>query len=356
MSNYFRFMIVVLVVILLVGCHSESINTNKDIKGTWIGGGYEMDLDTYQPIPTILTFTDEQLILKNNTRIDTLSYSFSEAPFLIDQSDTLFLDEFKIQRDQLKFKIKYFNNYHRCKKSDLSFSKTKEDLVNKYWSSDDETILFDGSYFFVSKKNDKAFKKLCYNLEKVNSSIIINKYGDFLDCTTNHQYLEQIIDLDENKLTILRWEKDGFKEISFQLDKSPKELTLVDFQLCNIYLNVNHPRDRYYAGGTSYQGGLYKIRKVFTEKYIPPRNVKENGLIRIRFIVNCQGDAGQFEILELDKNYKEKKMDERISSQILNITKSLKEWIPGKRNEKPIDSYKFLTFKIKDSEIKEIFP
>jgi len=42
--------------------------------------------------------------------------------------------------------------------------------------------------------------------------------------------------------------------------------------------------------------------------------------------------------------------------QILELTKSLDGWIAGKRKDKFVDSYKFLTFKIKDSEIVEIFP
>ena len=119
---------------------------------------------------------------------------------------------------------------------------------------------------------------------------------------------------------------------------------------------LNKPSYRYYTRNTSYKGGTYHIKKIFKNKYKIPVEVKESGMIRIRFIVNCQGKAGRFEMLEIDNNYCVKSFNPAISNQILNICMDLKEWIPGTKDKQNVDSYIFLTFRIKDSEIIEIYP
>ncbi len=72
--------------------------------------------------------------------------------------------------------------------------------------------------------------------------------------------------------------------------------------------------------------------------------------------MNCKGETGRFEMVEMDNNFAVKPMDPKISTQILEICRELDEWIAGTESNQNVDSYKFLTFKIKNSEIVEIFP
>ena len=108
--------------------------------------------------------------------------------------------------------------------------------------------------------------------------------------------------------------------------------------------------------GFEYFGEKTEILKEFNSHFIPSKKQNQNGIIRIRFIVNCKGEIGRFRILEADNNYKGFKFDNEITSQLLKITKTLNDWIPKEYQNKEIDYYQYLIFKIKNGKISEILP
>lgn len=147
------------------------------------------------------------------------------------------------------------------------------------------------------------------------------------------------------KQEYLRWVGDI--EQNDQIDK-------LDFKVCNgdnkilQYFNLGE--------GPVYSGEKSFILKTFKSNFKPITDKKESGLIRIRFVVNCEGKAGRFRVLQSDYDYQEKEFDEEIVSQLLNITKEIENWEVFKRNEVPIDYYMYLIFKITDGQLKEILP
>jgi len=83
---------------------------------------------------------------------------------------------------------------------------------------------------------------------------------------------------------------------------------------------------------------------------------KQNGLIRIRFIVNCKGQAGRFRVLQSDLNFKETEFDKKVVSQLSEITEGIERWVILQRDSQPVDYYYYLVFKIIDGRITEILP
>lgn len=334
--------------LIFLGCKK-----NDSLEGVWIGGGYLFDKEVYLPIPTLLSFSKEKLLLKNiNSKADTLTYQLHADRLILNLKDTF---SYKRNGQLLKWKQRVWTNFYKCKNENLALDVVEKRIIDTYWKGEKETISFapQGKYFSYLK-ND-LYNEYCYKLYEFESKIFLFKYGNAFECANHYQYVEQVISIDESSLKVIRWEENQFKEIIYTSINKEGQYYPNDFQLCNKYLNKNYPNHKYYAAGTSYKGGLYKIRKELTKKYIRPQT-KENGIIRIRFVVNCQGKTGDFEMLELDKDYKEKTFDSTIPAQLLSFTKELNDWIPGIFNGKNVDTYKFLTFKIKDSEITEIFP
>jgi len=86
------------------------------------------------------------------------------------------------------------------------------------------------------------------------------------------------------------------------------------------------------------------------------QSIKWNWIGRIRFVVNCNGKSDRFRILTVNYDYEPIEFDKNITSQLLNITKSLICWIPKSVNGKKVDYYQYLIFKIKDGKIDEILP
>ena len=131
------------------------------------------------------------------------------------------------------------------------------------------------------------------------------------------------------------------------------ELDSPDFSLCNTESKVK----QYFndSRGLEYKGEFIAIEKAFRQKYQPVPSQK-SGLIRIRFIVNCQGESGRFRLSAMDWNYQPQEFDEVITSQLLQITKGLNGWMPKTVNGELSDYYQYLTFTIEEGNLTEIMP
>jgi hypothetical protein len=126
-----------------------------------------------------------------------------------------------------------------------------------------------------------------------------------------------------------------------------------NFNTCNgenvlQYFNVGE--------GLDYEGGKRAILDKFKNKYEVPKRSKFSGLIRVRFIINCNGSSGRFRHLSMDYNYKEVEAPKNITDQLVSITKSLDNWNIKKYNDSPIDYYQYLSFKIENGKIVKILP
>jgi len=125
-----------------------------------------------------------------------------------------------------------------------------------------------------------------------------------------------------------------------------------DFPLCIAdTLNQN-----FGSNGMRYEGEKPALAREFFSRYDATRVKKEDGLLRIRFIVNCNGATDRFRIMGMNNDYTEKRFDTTISNQLLRITRSLNGWKPIKGQRYNIGYYQYLIFKIKDGNLKEILP
>lgn len=113
---------------------------------------------------------------------------------------------------------------------------------------------------------------------------------------------------------------------------------------------------QYYAfQEKTYQGEKYALHEKFFNKY-KAVNTNTSGLLRIRFVVNCKGAAGRFRLLAMNKNYEKVALDTAITSQLLEITKSLQGWKPMMYQNQSFDYYQYLIFKIEKGRLIEIMP
>jgi len=133
-----------------------------------------------------------------------------------------------------------------------------------------------------------------------------------------------------------------------------KKMDKKDFTLCSeddVYQYFNLGNGIHYEGDKP--GLVNSIRKDYDDSNVK----KESGLIRIRFIVNCQGETDRFRMIQSDLDYKEKVFDEKITHQLMTITKSLDKWGQKiKEDGTPVDYWQYLIFKIVDGKIVKIIP
>lgn len=130
-------------------------------------------------------------------------------------------------------------------------------------------------------------------------------------------------------------------------------LDTIDFKICNPQNEII----QYYAfNEKTYKGEKIAIVEEFSSKYIVHTDSKDSGWLRIRFIVNCKGDAGRFRVSGMDLKYSDKSFQPSIVEQLMNITKSLNGWKAMEARDVKRDYYQYLLFKIENGKILEILP
>ena len=127
------------------------------------------------------------------------------------------------------------------------------------------------------------------------------------------------------------------------------------FKVCNGEENIK----QYFNHGNNIEidGDKPYINLHFNDGFDSENITKESGLIRIRFIVNCEGQTDRFRLLESNLNYSTKEFNPKISTRIMSLTKSLKGWRQKKSDDgNPVDYYQYLIFKIVEGKIVKILP
>lgn len=129
-----------------------------------------------------------------------------------------------------------------------------------------------------------------------------------------------------------------------------------NFQLCNGEENVL----QYFNVGNNIEieGDRPFILETFAREYDSSVS-QESGLVRIRFVINCKGEADRYRLLTSDLEYQPYEMDKRITDQLMRITKSLTGWKEKFTEDEAatsVDYYLYLVFRIVNGKIVKILP
>lgn len=124
--------------------------------------------------------------------------------------------------------------------------------------------------------------------------------------------------------------------------------TLCDENNTKQYHNLNEEMQ--------YEDEKYALDQTFATQFKADPTIKDSGMIRIRFMVNCKGETGRFRLISSGYDYKEKQFNNAITDQLMTIMKNLKGWKILSDKRGPKDYYQYLIFKITDGQIKEIMP
>lgn len=145
---------------------------------------------------------------------------------------------------------------------------------------------------------------------------------------------------------------DRYKSVG-DIDFDPQKDD-INFKICDKNASSGF---QYYNDSKGFQ---YKGEKLAIEEKLKSLkiqgNEKSNGYITVRFLVNCEGKAGLFRIQAMNFDYKEVTVDKNLEAQLLDFTKSLNGWIVKEINNKKIDYYQYITYKIEYGKVSEILP
>jgi hypothetical protein len=126
------------------------------------------------------------------------------------------------------------------------------------------------------------------------------------------------------------------------------------FRLCDSLL-TDKWKPQYYSFNTKYPLSSEKLTEEVnrTLTYQPKQM---NGFVTIRFVVNCKGQTGNFEIYQIDNSYQQINFEEKYIEALLTFVKTLENWKIGTYESRKFDYYAYFTFKIEYGKVTEIVP
>ena len=139
-------------------------------------------------------------------------------------------------------------------------------------------------------------------------------------------------------------EKIGWIPFDKSLDDS-------NFKVCDE-LNI----EEYYQVNPSYGEGMPGIRKyISAHKQILESLCEKDGYVIVRFVINCQGQTDRYRTKFMSLNYTdENTVNAELQKKIIQLTRNMGNWTPGKYDGKTYDCYQHLKFLFKNSQLVDV--
>ena len=139
-------------------------------------------------------------------------------------------------------------------------------------------------------------------------------------------------------------EKTGWILFDKSLDNS-------NFKVCDE-LNI----EEYYQVNPSYGEGMPSIRKyISAHKQSLEALCEKDGYVIVRFVINCQGQTDRYRTKFMALNYTdENTLNAELQKKIIQLTRDMGNWTPGKYDGKTYDCYQHLKFLFKNSQLVDV--
>ena len=319
------FFLLLMSILTVFSCQSDQFT---DLEGVWVGGGLQVDQTDYAPILTVLKIENEKATGINVVYLDTFDFSISlDSIGLHVDTSTYALQDVKLEKDQFKYRSAYPINYWRSssRRPDISRLSLRSELIGTTWEWDDYTLTFTSEQKVNVSYHDKEYSgEHCWYLKDVYDLCMMTILGNFKDCDGLQFPLIQILDYTEDRMKVL-WSKDGQRTSSVWQKLHPADpIELSEFQVCDPHLSLKTPGAMYYHRGTRLEGGHYAIwKEIETRKDLLDFS-DYNGLVRVRFVVNCVGLTGRFEVDAFNDDYELTTTPSAIRDQLVELTRILR--------------------------------
>lgn len=134
---------------------------------------------------------------------------------------------------------------------------------------------------------------------------------------------------------------------------SPETSVLNDnFMLCdneNIY-GTHHGKPK-----VAFHISKKHFRETILSEYDNTKYT-DSGYLDFRFLVNCEGQAGRFEINELNLDLEKTDLNDMMVNDLLKLTANEKHWNIFHMKDLPRNYYMYILYRIENGKITEILP
>ena len=87
-------------------------------------------------------------------------------------------------------------------------------------------------------------------------------------------------------------------------------------------------------------------------------NYKDSGYLNFRFLVNCEGNAGWFEIIEMNLELEQQQLNSELVDELLKFTSNSEHWniLRYPKDNTPYNYYNYISYRIENGKVTEIIP
>lgn len=342
---------------------SAQTPTREQLVGSWIGVHTEWDSDFACALPVYIQLnadstyhlgmidgsatrqTSTWAIHGESVRLDTIHY----APKLI-----------TLKNDLLRIGTNYPMVFHRFNDISLDSATVYHQLNGRVWQSDSLTLsLFANGQASLENMVTKQRTAHFWQLTLFGKSIFLLIRGNQHNRGSDYKALWQISNVSSKQMQAIGWNGCAVAAEPFRFVKnlSPGDSCRPSgFQTCdNCFRQIwaEYPLTR----GQK----RYDIVQLFAKHYQSVSQAGESGLVRVQFVVNCEGETGLIDINGFDEDYCPRQFNARITSQLLTICR---EHIATDQSIRQVDTASdlfrdvsiSLAFRLKDGRITEILP
>ncbi|MEM8525490.1 MAG: hypothetical protein AAGG68_12690 [Bacteroidota bacterium] len=364
--------------LIMISCNSSEAPEFSET--LWLNGYYDESFLFSYPELRDYEGRDSFLVhdLRADTQIISIPYSFTDSTFIRDTTSFQLLENGRNRR-VVKYEEEEGKNRVSCavQKVNLNYPDAEavkdflmRQSLEKNYQLENESFSFNEVWTFETDKIVKTTSYLldrqllyaekeyyCWKVTQYDKYFFLTWYGHKDDCDSPLGVSEQILQLDNKQLSLsnclgAKWSKEIFSATT-QPDFPSK-----DYKVCHHHINEYYYRATDNGRRVYYDGGLRAILAEAKSKYVVPKNAAgQTGWIRIRFVINCEGQLGRFRIQEIDSEAQLTQFNPEITTQLFKIVQELEGYHPRLEEEnRTLDDYKHITFKLKDGEIIEILP
>ena len=146
-------------------------------------------------------------------------------------------------------------------------------------------------------------------------------------------------------------ENKPYKNYIGYIDQS-KALLNDKYELCNEG-SIYHT----YSGASlkAYKGDKKQFRDAINSTF-NKNEYTDSGYVNFRFLVNCEGNAGWFEIIEMDLDLNETSLNANMVNELLEFTSKKGQWNVISYDNKPQNYYMYVSYRIENGKVTEIIP
>ncbi len=337
--------------------------TREQLTGTWIGVHSEWDTDFFCPLPTYIQLDTDSVyhlgmvdgsateltstwaVNGDFVRLDTIHF----APNLI-----------KLQDNLLTVGTNYPMVFRRFNDLPVDSASTYRQLVGHVWQSDNLTIyLYNNGQVSLENRISKQRTSHFWRLAQFGQSVFLVIRGNQYNRDSGYKPLWQISTVLPKQMQAIGWNGCAVAMERFQLVRNipPGESCRPSgFQTCdNCFLAMWH------EAPLSRSPKRYDINQLFAKHYQPVNQAGQSGLIRIQFVVNCEGEQGLVDLRSFGEDYCPKTFDCHITNQLVAICRehvatNLSLRTSEKNDARSQDVSISLTFRLENGRLIDILP